>query len=157
MIQSSHKLRTILCKYKTAKFVSGHVYSCLIVRLKYSPTLLFCLVLSTLLQDSKQMRHRWINQGASDDPIMFILNNLISFWVESKNEFNDDSRLYPIRESWFQNITVLDAKVCPWDQSDHDNELARLINHDARLDMNLPTRRISLTPSDSSPHPIADL
>lgn len=48
-------------------------------------------------------------------------------------------------------------KSVPRDQSDHDNELARLINHDARLDMNLPTRRISLTPSDSSLHPIADL
>ena len=152
---SSFKLRTILCKYKTAKFVSDHVYSCIIVHLKYYPTLLFCLVLSTLLQDSKQM-NRWINQGASDDPITFILNNLISL-VKFKNEFNDDSRLYPIRESWFQNITVLDAKVCPWDHPDHDNELARLINHDARLDMNLPTRRISLTPSDSSLHPIADL
>ena len=112
MIQSSHKLRTILCKYKTAKFVSDHVYSCIIVRLKYNPTLLFCLVLTTLLQDSKQMRDRWINQGASDDPITFILNNLISL-AKFKNEFNDDSRLYPIRESWFQNITVLDPKVCP--------------------------------------------
>lgn len=48
-------------------------------------------------------------------------------------------------------------KSAPWDHPDHDNELARLINHDARLDMNLPTRRISLTPSDSSLHPIADL